>query len=464
MSSPLPAGIPGGPAYYAAANGTARYMGEPVAVVVAESRYVAEDAAELVDVEYEPLPVEQVEVHERHFAYGAVEEAFAAADVVVEGRFEFPRWSCTPVECYGVVADWRGDGLTAWANFQGPFTLHGVAAAALGIPAAKLRLLTPSDSGGSFGIKSSVYVYVVLLGARLARARRAGPLDRGSPRAPGGECPRDGTRDPPRGGVRGRWRAARPALRRARGRRGVCPRAGAGDALPHARFAVRRLPRAQHRGAQPGRGDQPLPDGSQSGVRRPAAVPPARANDGHRGGSPRTRSGGAAAAQPRDRLPVHDRERCRLRRRRLSRLPRAGARARPLRRAAGRAGRGPAARTRHRVRRRAVDLEHGLHHACADAGRARSDPPQVGQRRGLHPHRRPARRHLGPHLLDAAGSGTSHRGRSDRGRSARRHARRRHRHRRDGHVDERLVRVVRGVLVPLQRRRRARPSPLQPIA
>ena len=46
----------------------------------------------------------------------------------------FPRWSCTPVECYGVVADWRGDGLTAWANFQGPFTLHGVAAAALGLP------------------------------------------------------------------------------------------------------------------------------------------------------------------------------------------------------------------------------------------------------------------------------------------------------------------------------------------
>ncbi len=164
MSCPLPAGIPGGPAYYAAANGTARYMGEPVAVVVAESRYVAEDAAELVEVEYEPLPVEQVEVHERHFAYGAAEEAFAAADVVVEGRFEFPRWSCTPVECYGVVADWRGDGLTAWANFQGPFTLHGVAAAALGIPAAKLRLLTPPDSGGSFGIKSSVYVYVVLLG------------------------------------------------------------------------------------------------------------------------------------------------------------------------------------------------------------------------------------------------------------------------------------------------------------
>ena len=164
MSRPLPSGIQGGPTYYAAANGTARFMGEPVAVVVAESRYIAEDAADLIDIEYEPLDVEEVEVHERHFSYGAVDAAFAAADTIVESSFVFPRWSCTPVECYGVIADWRGDGLTAWANFQGPFTLHGVAAAALGIPAARLRLLTPPDSGGSFGIKAGVYVYVVLLG------------------------------------------------------------------------------------------------------------------------------------------------------------------------------------------------------------------------------------------------------------------------------------------------------------
>jgi 2-furoyl-CoA dehydrogenase large subunit len=164
MSRPLPAGIQGGPTYYAAANGTARFMGEPVAVVVAASRYIAEDAADLIEIDYEPLDVEEIEVHERHFSYGAVDAAFAAADLVVESSFVFPRWSCTPVECYGVIADWRGDGLTAWANFQGPFTLHGVAAAALGIPAARLRLMTPPDSGGSFGIKAGVYVYVVLLG------------------------------------------------------------------------------------------------------------------------------------------------------------------------------------------------------------------------------------------------------------------------------------------------------------
>ena len=58
---------------------------------------------------------------------------------------------------------WSGAPVTAWSNFQGPFTLHGVAAAALGIRPARLRLLTPADSGGSFGVKAGVYVYVVLL-------------------------------------------------------------------------------------------------------------------------------------------------------------------------------------------------------------------------------------------------------------------------------------------------------------
>jgi 2-furoyl-CoA dehydrogenase large subunit len=164
LSRPFPAGVDTDVPYYAAAADTARYAGEPVAVVVADSRYVAEDAAELVEVDYEPLEPEERVVHERSFAYGAVDEAFDAADEVVRGTFRFPRWTCAPVECQGVIADWRDDSLTAWANFQGPFTLHSVAAAALGLAGSRLRLITPSDSGGSFGIKSSVYVYVVLIG------------------------------------------------------------------------------------------------------------------------------------------------------------------------------------------------------------------------------------------------------------------------------------------------------------
>ena len=78
LSRPLASGIRGGPAYYAAANRTARFLGEPVAVVVAESRYIAEDAADLIEVDYEPLDVEELEVHERRFTYGEVDAAFAA--------------------------------------------------------------------------------------------------------------------------------------------------------------------------------------------------------------------------------------------------------------------------------------------------------------------------------------------------------------------------------------------------
>ncbi len=172
--------------YRPAAHDIARFAGEPVAVVVARDRYIAEDAAERVAVEYEPLPVvaglgealdpamaplhagtEANVVSDRRYRYGDPESAFADAAVVVRRTFRHPRSSATPVECYGVIADWDAatGGVTAWANFQGPFTLHGVAAAALGIPAARLRLCTPAQSGGSYGIKSAVYVYVVLLAA-----------------------------------------------------------------------------------------------------------------------------------------------------------------------------------------------------------------------------------------------------------------------------------------------------------
>ncbi len=175
LSRPFPAGIDSPVAHHAAATEVTRYVGEPVAVVVARDRYLAEDAAELVEVEYEPLEAvldaeaaveTEACVSDRSFHYGDVDAALARADLVVRERFRSLRWSCTPVECYGVVADWNAaaGSLTAWANFQGPFTLHSVAATALGLPGSKLRLITPPDSGGSFGIKSAVFAYVVLMG------------------------------------------------------------------------------------------------------------------------------------------------------------------------------------------------------------------------------------------------------------------------------------------------------------
>src|SRR5262249_24605930 len=151
--------------------------------VVAESRYVAEDAAELVQVSYEPLdavidPVEACnrsapllhpacktnEISIRKFTYGDTAAAFAAADRIVALTVDYPRLSFTPMECYVVVAEYRphDNSYDVLANFQGPFSTHPVMAKALRVPGAKLRLRIPPDSGGSFGIKLSVFPYIVL--------------------------------------------------------------------------------------------------------------------------------------------------------------------------------------------------------------------------------------------------------------------------------------------------------------
>jgi 2-furoyl-CoA dehydrogenase large subunit len=172
--------------YRPAATDRVRYVGEPVAVIVAESRHLAEDAAELVDVQYETLSAvvdvrdamtddaprlhdeaESNVATDRSLAYGDVEGAFAAAAHVVEGKFGFPRYSSTPIETYGVIANWERDGtgdhLTAWCNFHGPFTMQPVIAGTLGLSPARVRLIVPEDIGGSFGIKSGVYAYVALM-------------------------------------------------------------------------------------------------------------------------------------------------------------------------------------------------------------------------------------------------------------------------------------------------------------
>ncbi len=184
LSRPFPSALGRTAEHWAAAVDRVRYVGEPVAVVVARDRYVAEDAAELVAVEYEPLPVaasleaaladgapvlhEAVGgnvVSDRQFSYGDAAAGLAGAELVVQRRFRHPRSSCTPVEGFGVICAWdaTAGSVTAWSNFQGPFTLHGVAAAALGLPPAKLRLVSPPDSGGSFGTKAAVFTSVVLM-------------------------------------------------------------------------------------------------------------------------------------------------------------------------------------------------------------------------------------------------------------------------------------------------------------
>jgi 2-furoyl-CoA dehydrogenase large subunit len=160
-----------------------RYVGEAVALVVAESRYVAEDAAELVQIDYAPeeAVIDPVvacgksapllhpacktnEISVRKFAYGNTAAAFAAADRTVALTVDFPRLSFTPMECYVVVAEYRphDQSYDVLANFQGPFSTHPVMAKALRVPGTKMRLRIPPDSGGSFGIKLSVFPYIVL--------------------------------------------------------------------------------------------------------------------------------------------------------------------------------------------------------------------------------------------------------------------------------------------------------------
>ena len=161
-----------------------RYVGEPVAVVIAEDRYIAEDGADLVSAAYAPLPAivdiraamdsnapvlhERVGsnvVSDRSFRYGDPEHAFAHASRRVSLTLEYPRNSCTPIECSVVVAEYLGgeDGYDVLSNFMGPFSLHTVMALALKVPGAKLRHRTPRDSGGSFGVKQSAMTYGVLM-------------------------------------------------------------------------------------------------------------------------------------------------------------------------------------------------------------------------------------------------------------------------------------------------------------
>ena len=104
---------------------------------------------------------------DRTFRYGDPEQAFAEAAHRISIDIRYPRNSCTPIETYGVVADYDAseDAFDILANFQGPFSIHAVISRALKVPGNRVRLRTPPDSGGSFGVKQGVFPYIVLLAA-----------------------------------------------------------------------------------------------------------------------------------------------------------------------------------------------------------------------------------------------------------------------------------------------------------
>src|SRR5271166_4083222 len=181
-SRPFIAAVESPVEHWCLATERVRYQGEPVAVVVAGDRYRAEDALEMIDVTYRPLPAtvdprdaagDEI-VGDRHFRYGDPQAAFAAAAHRIAITTAYPRNGCTPIEGFVVVAEHlRGENAyEVTANFPGPFALHPVMALALGVQANQLRLKTPPDSGGSFGVKQAVFPYIVLVAIAARKVGR----------------------------------------------------------------------------------------------------------------------------------------------------------------------------------------------------------------------------------------------------------------------------------------------------
>ncbi|NEC65566.1 xanthine dehydrogenase family protein molybdopterin-binding subunit [Streptomyces sp. SID9727] len=165
------------------AGGTVLYVGQPVALVLAENRYLAEDALELINVRYAPLPVlvdpeealtaqapllhddlpdnTAVAVHAR---VGDPDAAFASAHTVVSERFEAHRYVASPIETRAVSArvDPYSDRLTVWSGTQTPHRLREAIAHTLGLPADTVHVIA-ADVGGGFGQKGILYVEELLV-------------------------------------------------------------------------------------------------------------------------------------------------------------------------------------------------------------------------------------------------------------------------------------------------------------
>ena len=191
QTGPLPCFSNPPVAQYCIATDRVRHVGETVAAVVAESRYIAEDAIDLIEVEYEPLPAVvdpedaltssgDAVLHpergpnnialQRTLTFGPVEEDFAAADRVIRRKMRWPRSGGQPMETVGAVAEFD--------EGMGKFTIHAntsmynyvgwLIAVSLNVPAHRLNIV-PVIAGGSFGSKLFAHKPPVLA-ATLARA------------------------------------------------------------------------------------------------------------------------------------------------------------------------------------------------------------------------------------------------------------------------------------------------------
>lgn len=175
------------------ASGVVRFVGEAVAVVVGETRAAAEDGANAVEVDYEPLPVAATPAaaaapeapllfpeHGSNLAFetgfGGEQEVLAGAEVVVRERFVNQRLAPVPIEPNAVLAEPDPDtgDLQLWASTQSPFQVRDFVADCLGLDEARVRCVA-SEVGGAFGGKLSVYpeqAVVAAVARRLGRPVR----------------------------------------------------------------------------------------------------------------------------------------------------------------------------------------------------------------------------------------------------------------------------------------------------
>src|SRR5215831_2794772 len=165
------------------ATTTVCYVGQPVAVVVARERYVARDAVELIQVDYESVPpvldpfaaIQEgtKPIHQElgtnlglriNYRGGNLEAAFAQADRVIRQRYHVQRLAPVPLETRGVVADYQpqDDLLTVWSSTQEPHNVRHDVAQLLNRPASRVRVIAP-DVGGGFGEKGCLFPEEVVI-------------------------------------------------------------------------------------------------------------------------------------------------------------------------------------------------------------------------------------------------------------------------------------------------------------
>ncbi len=169
-----------------------RYVGQPLAAVVAETRYAAEDGVDGLDVTYDPLPIvadvaqatspgapklyddwpDNVVVS-REIGSGDPDAMLATATTVVEARFTMPRQTAAPMEGRATCARFDGDTreLTVWASSQAPHLFRTVLAAVLRLDEERIRVIVP-DVGGGFGVKLHYYPEDVLVAVAAMRLGR----------------------------------------------------------------------------------------------------------------------------------------------------------------------------------------------------------------------------------------------------------------------------------------------------